>query len=174
MKQITFNLDKSTNIENENKMREKILKNKSKLLDISNNILSHSDQISIINKLYLNIDSEEKKFIISELKSKINGYKQQDKKKEYHDIENLITLDDIIEKLVKCKLRCYYCKENVYIYYKNVRDNKQWTLDRINNYDEHTSDNTVISCLSCNLQRRRKSSEKFKFSKQLEISKIDN
>ena len=43
---------------------------------------------------------------------------------------------------------------------------------RINNYDEHSNDNTIISCLECNLQRRRKNSEKFKFSKQLENKQI--
>ena len=56
--------------------------------------------------------------------------------------------------------------------FEKIRENKQWTLDRLNNYDEHTNQNTIISCLKCNLQRRRKNSEKFKFTKQLETNQI--
>ena len=58
------------------------------------------------------------------------------------------------------------------ILFDKVRDNDQWTLDRLNNLDEHSSENTIISCLKCNLQRRRKNSEKFKFTKQLETNQI--
>ena len=61
--------------------------------------------------------------------------------------------------------------ERIFIFEK-IRENKQWTLDRLNNYDEHTNQNTIISCLKCNLQRRRKNSEKFKFTKQLETNQI--
>ena len=56
--------------------------------------------------------------------------------------------------------------------YKKVRHNKQWTLDRLNNDIGHFTDNVVISCLSCNLKKRRMDEEKFKFSKQLIITKI--
>ena len=42
----------------------------------------------------------------------------------------------------------------------------------LNNFHEHTNENTVISCLDCNLQRRKKNSQKFKFTKQLTIKKI--
>jgi len=58
------------------------------------------------------------------------------------------------------------------ILFDKVRDKDQWTLDRINNYDDHNDLNTVICCLECNLQRRRKNSEKFKFSKQLETKQL--
>ncbi len=58
------------------------------------------------------------------------------------------------------------------IFFEKVRDEDQWTLDRLNNYDEHSNDNTIICCLKCNLQRRRKNSDKFLFSKQLETNQI--
>ena len=61
--------------------------------------------------------------------------------------------------------QCYYCNLNIFFIFEKIRENKQWTLDRLNNYDEHTNQNTIISCLKCNLQRRRKNSEKFKFTK---------
>ena len=112
------------------------------------------------------------------LKNKMSSYKQQDIKKGYGDYNNFIRLENIIEKLVSCAMKCYYCNNNTLILFKNVREESQWTLDRLNNYDEHSNANTIICCLKCNLQRRRKNSDKFKFSKQLEhnllmVKKID-
>ncbi len=60
----------------------------------------------------------------------------------------------------------------MFIFFEKVRDENQWTLDRINNYDEHSNENTIICCLKCNLQRRRKNSDKFLFTKQLETNQI--
>ena len=119
----------------------------------------------------------EKQPFLQALKKKLASYKQQDIKKNYDDYDetaNFITLENIIEKLVSCSMKCYYCNANTYILFKNVREESQWTLDRLNNYDEHSNSNTIICCLKCNLQRRRKNSTKFKFSKQLNIvKKID-
>ena len=103
--------------------------------------------------------------------AKINNYKMQDKKKDIHEVYNLITLDSLIKKLYESKLLCYYCKNEVFIFYKLVRDKQQWTLDRINNLDEHTYDNTVICCYDCNIKRRRTNSKKFLFTKNLKITK---
>ena len=159
----------------ERKTREKII-NLQKKCDASNNtmekIYEYKSQIIMINKLYLGEEFIERKFVLSELNTKINSYKHQDIKKDFHEIENLITLDNVIDKLVSCKLKCYYCNNNLKIIFEKVRDCKQWTLDRLNNYDEHTDQNTVICCLECNLQRRRKNSEKFKFTKQLETNQL--
>ena len=47
-----------------------------------------------------------------------------------------------------------------------------WTLDRINNDIGHYGDNVVIGCLACNLQKRRRGDEAFKFAKQLIVKKI--
>ena len=155
------------------KIREKIVKfNKQNSLDPSNNFIlamkQHSEQVKTINNLYMGLQFEERNFILSELKVKINSYKQQDIKKDYHEYANLITLDNVIEKLVSCKLKCYYCNKNMKLFFEKVRDEEQWTLDRLNNYDEHSNENTIACCLKCNLQRRRKNSDKFLFTKQLE------
>ena len=157
---------------NPNKVRAKIQTKIAADLSGTSIIGDHSDQVKMINKVFLGENFEEKKFLLSELKIKVGSYKQQDIKKDLHEQCNLITLENVIEKLVSCKLKCYYCNEKVYILFDKVRDCKQWTLDRLNNYDEHTDQNTVISCLQCNLQRRRKNSEKFKFTKQLETKQI--
>lgn len=169
--------ENNNNNEKEIKKRTKI-KNFELSLDLSNNknnniienLRDYNNQIIFINKLYLNEDFEGKKFLISELKSKINSYKQQDIKKYIH--EDIINLENVIEKLVTCKLKCYYCKKNMLIFFTKVRDNDQWTLDRINNFDEHNNENTIVCCLGCNLQRRRKNSDKFLFTKQLETNQI--
>ena len=155
------------------KIREKIVKfNKQNSLDPSNNFIlamkQHKEQVKTINNLYMGNQFEERNFILSELKAKINSYKQQDIKKDYHEYANLITLDNVIEKLVSCKLKCYYCNKNMKLFFEKVRDEDQWTLDRINNYDEHSNENTIVCCLKCNLQRRRKNSDKFLFTKKFE------
>jgi len=68
-------------------------------------------------------------------------------------------------------LKCHYCNEKTYILYDLVRETKQWTLDRINNDIGHNTDNVLISCLDCNLKRRRTSKDAFLFTKQLTIVK---
>ena len=176
-----FNNFKNDELENETiKMREKV---KSLKIDNSNNLLTNlriqQNQVNYINNIFLGTDFPEKSLIIKELKSKLSSYKQQDKKKDYdEDLCSIISLDNIIEKLVSSKLKCYYCNKNMLIFFEKVRDEDQWTLDRINNYDEHSNENTIICCLKCNLQRRRKNSDKFLFTKQLEtntmkIKKLD-
>ena len=55
--------------------------------------------------------------------------------------------------------------------YDNVREKKQWTLDRLDNDQGHNRDNIVIACLDCNLKKRTMDDDKFKFSKQMRIIK---
>ena len=55
--------------------------------------------------------------------------------------------------------------------YENVRESKQWTLDRIDNNIGHNKDNVVICCLECNLKRGTIDDKKFKFTKQMRIIK---
>ena len=182
MKKIEFFIKNDNNKTRENikKINNNLSKinidNKINIHDSSYNfdniIDSHSIQLNLIQKLFLDEDFIEKKYIINELKNKINSYKQQDIKKNIYEENNLITLEEVIEKLLISKLKCYYCKKNMFIFFAKVRDNSQWTLDRLNNYDVHNNSNTIVCCLECNLQRRRKSSEKFKFSKQLATNQI--
>ena len=144
--------------------------------DISNVIISIYDnynmQLELIQKLYKGIPFYEQKYFSQALKIKLDSYKQQDIKKSYDAYDDFITLENIIEKLVTSSMLCFYCNVKTLILFKNSRTENQWTLDRINNYDEHSNSNTIICCLKCNLQRRRKNSAKFKFSKQLEHNLI--
>ena len=164
------------------KIKTSLADSKISVTDLSATIIhmydNYEEQLLCLHKILNGVVFDEKKYFIQALKNKLDSYKQQDKKKTYDAYDNFITLENIIEKLVAYNMRCYYCNSKTLILFKNVRTNYQWTLDRLNNYDEHSNDNTVICCLKCNLQRRRKNSEKFKFTKQLEhnlliLKKID-
>lgn len=133
--------------------------------------VEHKKQVDTVNKIYLGIDIEEHKNIISELRKKTNSYKTQDEKKDRYDISSFIKNEELYEKLVVSKLRCFYCSKEVKVVYGYVRDDFQWTLDRIDNGIGHSSVNTVISCLKCNLQRRVTDCKKFEFTKKLRIKR---
>ena len=149
---------------------QKEIKERKKSENYDNSIFEQNKQVEFINKLFQNIDFDEKKICISEIKAKLNSYKNQDIQKK-RSIDNIINFDEIIEKLVISQLKCFYCRENMRIVFENVREPLQWTLDRLNNYYAHNNDNVVICCLKCNLQRRRQNHKGFKFSKQLVITK---
>ena len=112
------------------------------------------------------------KIINGQLIRKIVSYKQQDIIKKRYDNEQFITIEHVIHKLHECKLQCYYCQQIVFILYEKTRENRQWTLDRINNDIGHNTDNVLISCLECNLKRRKTNKDAFLFTKQLNIVKI--
>lgn len=123
-----------------------------------------------VNMIFLNETYEHDKEIQKEIEKKINGYIQQDKKKDR--IGDFITLQDTLEILVCSKLICKYCSCKVKLLYKFKKEDQQWTLDRIDNTMPHTKDNVVVCCLKCNLKRGRMEMDKFNFTKKLHIVKI--
>jgi len=150
--------------------RKNAKRNETKELD--DVYLEHKNQLNMINNYYLTETSEKDNLLKREIQKKINSYKSQDINKELYDELLLISLNDVIEKLVASKLKCYYCSCNLLILYKDVRAQNQWTLDRMENDKCHSTDNTIISCLKCNLQRRTRDMNKFLFTKKLKINKI--
>lgn len=148
-----------------------IKKNSEKKILPSDDCLKNTNHIKFVNMYYLNEPFNEQNRIEKELKKKLSGYKNQDKKKNRHDEVLFIKLDELVEKLVVSKLNCHYCKKQCLLFYKEKRNYLQWTLDRINNNIGHFNDNVVISCLGCNLQKRRRSDKHFKFAKQMNIVK---
>jgi len=158
-------------IDKMNNIKKGTIAKRNELIDLDDAFLSYDNQIKMLNELFLNDECENDKLLKREIMKKINSYKAQDiNKKIYNDLL-LISFSETIEKLVCSRLKCYYCKTNVLLFYKNVRDPKQWTLDRINNDLCHSNENTLISCLHCNLQRRTRDMNKFLFTKQLKITK---
>ena len=146
--------------------------NRDCMSNIPSKLFKYKNQIRLINRIYLENNEiiEYKKELIREIEKKISSYKAQDiNKKKY--LENNITVEETLEKLVESKLYCYYCKCKLKIFYDIVRDSQQWTLDRIDNNLPHQNDNVIISCLKCNLQRRKIDKDKFLFTKQLKIVK---
>jgi hypothetical protein len=158
MKKIKINIDENK----EKKEKNEILQDK--YYNISN-------QISYVNMCYLDNDFTEKKTVIKDLKKKLSGYRNQDTKKKRYDSEKFIKIDELLEKLVIAKMHCYYCKKQCVLFYKEKRNMDQWTLDRVDNDIGHYGNNVVISCLGCNLQKRRRGKEHFKFAKQMRIVK---
>lgn len=167
--------NKTIILSSSNKIQEK-LKRISKLDDFE---IDYNNQLKLINQLFLEENLNENKSLIRmkrEIEIKINGYKQQDIKKKLYNEKLFIKLEDILEMFVSCKIKCYYCNSKMKIIYKYVRDNLQWTLDRIDNNDGHTKNNTLVCCLKCNLQRRCLNKDKFDFTKKLSsttIKKLD-
>ena len=145
------------------------------LTKIDDSFLTQAYQMSMLRNLYIigpDYVEENTSLFLSELNHKIQGYKGQDLKKELHNPITLINLTDVLEKLVATQLKCSYCSKPVFVLYKQVRDPMQWTLDRIDNALGHTSANTCVACLKCNLQRRVMDADKFTFTKKLKIQKL--
>jgi len=111
------------------------------------------------------------KVIQQHIMQKLNGYKAQDVKKEFYDPEKFADVEYVIQLLEESSNFCYYCKDSVQVLYENVREPKQWSLDRIYNNQGHNKGNLVIACLKCNLSRKTMYHERFAFTKQLVIVK---
>ena len=164
-------------------------KQKSSSLENSTSIndcfYQHDIQKDLLKSIYQNIVYKDKyphqyswigPYVITELSKKISSYKMQDKLKKRLTSENqteIIDMGQLVEKLNNSKLQCHYCQENVFLIYKMSRELSQWTLDRLDNDLCHTNTNVVISCLDCNLNKKRRDEQAFKFTKQLNIVKQD-
>ena len=109
--------------------------------------------------------------IVSHIKNKISSYKQQDILKNIFLESDFVSYDYVIQLLNGCNLKCYYCSCETFLLYEFVREMKQWSLDRINNDIGHNKNNLIISCLECNLKRRRTNKDSFMFTKNLKISR---
>ena len=130
----------------------------------------YDNNLHILNQLYFNEEFDHSKLYKKCINNKLSSYLHQDRIK-YRNIEHNINYNQVIEKLIICKLKCYYCKNKILLLHRNKRQKTMWTLDRIDNNLSHTDDNTCISCLSCNLQKKTRNHDNFKFTKQLIIKK---
>ena len=96
----------------------------------------------------------------------------QDKIKKRFIPDNFVDVLDVINLLKEFKQsRCYYCNSELFVLYKNKR-NESMDTDRIDNSTAH-ADNVVISCLQCNLKKGTKGKQAFLFTKQLSVTKRD-
>jgi hypothetical protein len=154
---------------------------------------SYDEQLDLLKTL-MNSKTGIHNEVQQQLKMKMSSYKGQDykhflsnksenKKSTFHnvckegDIKKCsatvegITFEDMMDLLIKSDLKCYYCSFSVKIIYRFMRDDRQWSLDRIDNQKTHTKENCVICCLKCNLERRRLDNSRFYTGKRIQYKK---
>jgi hypothetical protein len=116
------------------------------------------------NHLY---DKAKQPLLYQQLKAKLSSYRTQDNEKGFVD-QQPMDISGVIQKLEQSNFKCFYCKEIVLILYDNVRDPRQWTLERLDNKRGHVLDNVEIACLSCNLRRRTMKYERYVLTKEIQ------
>ena len=138
--------------------------------------LSFETQFRVLNEVITQYNYKDNyhRLFISQIKAKIYGYSYQDDVKHKLAKETFIDISNVLQKLMNCNMECFYCKKKVKILYEYVRDQDQWTLERIDNNEGHNTDNVEIACLSCNLRRRTMYHERYVFTKQIQnIKKVN-
>jgi hypothetical protein len=173
----TNNRYKMKQIMNENKTEKETKKRvQSEKWSFSEEEFEYSKQIKMIREILNNnftFFDDVSKIAIQEINRKIYGYKQQDIIKKRYDETKFLTFESTIHKMIECELKCRYCKNGMNVLYDISRETRQWSIDRIDNDLGHNIENFHLACLDCNLKRRRRSDEKFLFTKQLNIVKQD-
>lgn len=135
-------------------------------LDLAKLALHHIAEDSIITNPKIHI-------AVRLLSDKLRGYRTQDMSKSLYSESEFIPMRTLLELMLRCGMICFYCKEPVKMIYEEVRDPKQWTLERIDNTRGHNSNNVEIACLTCNLRRRTMYHERYVLTKQMcQIQKL--
>lgn len=153
--------------------KERKLRVETKTWGLNEEDLSYQTQL-IALQCILSKDLIVNKYITkltSHIKNKLCSYKHQDILKKKLNENEFVSFEETIKLLQDCSMKCCYCSDEMYILYEKVRETKQWSLDRINNDIGHNSGNLVISCLECNLKRRRTNKDAFMFTKNMVIIK---
>jgi len=159
--------------------REKKMRVETKTWGLNNDDLSFETQFTLLKMIFNKEITSEKvidkhiAMIVSHIKAKISSYKQQDILKNKLNDSEFVSFNDVIELLYSSQMKCHYCSCETYLLYEVVRENKQWSLDRINNEIGHNRNNLLIACLECNLKRRRTNKDAFFFTKNLKIVRLD-
>ena len=136
----------------------------------------YENQINMVKEILsnnYNYTNDVSKIAIQQINRKIYGYKQQDIIKKLFNQNEFITFESVINKMAECELKCYYCSTEMNVLYDISREMKQWSVDRIDNDLGHNLTNYYLACLECNLKRRRRSDEKFLFTKQMKLVKMN-
>ena len=183
-KKINIVLEKPEKMENK-KIKEKTKIKEKRIITTTNkwknmedtNVFCYDSQIELLKELksgeILEENREPCSLISQNIRQKISSYKAQDIKNKKYDENEFVSYNDVLKLLIEKLLDCYYCQEKVHMLYEFVRESKQWTLDRIDNDYGHNKNNLFISCLTSNLRRRTMFPERYVFTKQLKIKKID-
>jgi hypothetical protein len=161
------------------KEKEKKMRVETKTWGLNNDDLSFETQLHLLKMIFNKEITSEKMIdkhitmIVSHIKAKISSYKQQDILKNKLNDNEFVSFNEVIDLLHSSQMKCHYCSCETYLLYEVVRENKQWSLDRINNEIGHNRNNLLIACLECNLKRRRTNKDAFFFTKNLKIVRLD-
>ena len=127
----------------------------------------------VLDSLHVAIQlSQPAKILLRAVRTKQHGYRAQDLEKSLFDVDRFVDTKTIFEKLADASLECFYCKQEVLVFYTYCRDPKQWTLERVDNQFGHNRDNVEIACLQCNVRRRTMYHERYQMTKQCVIRKM--
>jgi hypothetical protein len=162
------------------KEKEKKMRVETHTWGLNNDDLSFETQLHLLKILCnanananANANPKHIAMITSHIKHKISSYKQQDILKGKFLAKDFVSFKEVIDLLNESNMKCHYCACETYLLYEVVRENKQWSLDRINNDIGHNRNNLLIACLECNLKRRRTNKDAFMFTKNLKIVRLD-
>uniref|UniRef100_A0A6C0B0A1 HNH endonuclease n=1 Tax=viral metagenome TaxID=1070528 RepID=A0A6C0B0A1_9ZZZZ len=166
-----YQVNKLTRLSNEPKMKKQV-----KISPIPDNFYEVSIQPELVKELYNKTELSFTKpylHVLNEIEKKVASYKQQDILKKRFNKDIFIKPDEVLLLLYDSSMKCHYCSQGTVLLYTIAREMTQWTLDRIDNNIGHNTNNVVISCLDCNLKRRRQNQDAFLFTQQLSIVKMD-
>lgn len=167
-----INIKFEPEMDKEKKPKKRVVTNSISWIDFENKY-EKTNQLKYVFDILNNNHGKETEVITKEINKKISGYKSQDKLKKLFDPDKFVNFTNIIEKMSACELKCYYCKLQTNILYETVRDNTQWSLERLENEFGHNNDNVVISCLKCNITRKTMYHERYLFTKEIKnIKKV--
>jgi len=161
-----YQINKALKIKKPKVILGPILKEREKIEDIS---LLINEQNTHLQNLMNHENNNITSLLEKQIKRKISSYKSQDINKKRYEEDKFISFQEVILLMNEEEIKCYYCKCFMFILYEFARENKQWSLDRINNDLGHNKDNIVLSCLECNLKKRKIRKELFLFTKNLKI-----
>ena len=166
------------NLENSKKIVVEKEKSQRKLIekekwDFDETFFQEEKQLDFMKNIQINKDlyPDIYKRVIQQIQRRITSYKSQDREKGLFNEEKFIDIQYILDLLKECDYKCFYCNHIIKILYKLVREEKQWSVERIDNNFGHNKENVTIACLECNLRRKTMYHERFKFTKQLTIVK---
>ena len=80
------------------------------------------NQVSCLNK------DKEMKTMNREIERKIYGYKHQDIEKNIYEPSEFLSFQNIIQQMMNCKMKCYYCDCEMFLLYEKVLESKQYHI----------------------------------------------
>ena len=153
--------------------RKKLASNTDNWIQTANTYSTQDAQLLLLIDIKNDGVSESANILRNHLKTKQSGYRSQDTLKGFYDPDRFVQIPDIVALLIESNLSCFYCRKWTTLFYENVREPRQWSLERLSNKDGHNRENVVIACLECNMRRRTMYYERYIATKQLKVNKLD-